>query len=318
MTGTADLLGVAEALARLDDGAVAAPIERDLLVVSGTDAASYLQGQLSQDVEKLAVGATTRSLLLQPQGKIDAWLRVHRWEDEVFWLDTEVGYGAPASERLDRFKLRVDVTIEVVTAAGLAVRGTGAPIVAEAAVGLLPEGAVILDASWGGITGFDVVGAGWSGDPAGLARDLGIPLAPVEAAEAIRVVQGLPAMGRELDGSTIPAAAGIVDASVDFTKGCYVGQELVARIDSRGNNTPTRLHALRFASTADGGGDEADLVGVDLLLDGEVVGRVTSAVPGPDGGSRGLGYLQRSVEAPATLSVLAGRVTVEAVPLLGG
>jgi folate-binding protein YgfZ len=127
----------------------------------------------------------------------------------------------------------------------------------------------------------------------------------------MRIRQGRPAMGSELDESTIPAAAGIVDESVDFTKGCYVGQELVARIDSRGSNTPTSLYGLRF----DG---PAPAAGAELLLDGAAVGTVTSVADSPQAGPIGLGYLKRSVEVPVTLEVAAAdgsTVQVEAASL---
>jgi len=282
------------AVSLVDDAAAAVTAERDLLVVTGTEAASYLQGQLSQDVEGLPIGGTARTLLLQPQGKVDAWLRVHRRAPEEFWLDTDAGHGSGAAARLERFKLRVDVAIEVREVTVLAVRGPDAPGMAGPA---LERGLVALDASWGGVAGVDVLDPAGDLDPVATATALGLPLGPPELAELVRVRQGLPAMGRELDGSTIPAAAGIVGPSVDFTKGCYVGQELVARIDSRGNNTPTRLHALRFD------GPQPPPAGAELLLGGEVVGSVTSAVAAPGSDAVGLGYLKRSVETPATLAV---------------
>jgi folate-binding protein YgfZ len=119
--------------------------------------------------------------------------------------------------------------------------------------------------------------------------------APASLLDVIRVMQGMPTMGRELDESTIPAAARIVDRSVDFTKGCYVGQELVARIDSRGSNTPTRLVGVRF------GRDSAPDAGGELLLDGAPAGRLTSVALSSHSGPIGLAYVKRAVEVPGTL-----------------
>lgn len=297
-------LETAERLAT--DGVVAVTTERDVLIVDGPDAASYLQGQISQNAEGLAVGATSWTLLLQPQGKVDAWLRMYRAADDRFLLDVDAGHGAMAKERLERFKLRVDATIELVTVPALALRG---PESTEAAAAIVADGSgsdrVALDASWAGTTGVDV----FSVDGASIASD-SVEAGPPELLHVVRISQGQPAMGSELDESTIPAAAGIVDRSVDFTKGCYVGQELVARIDSRGNNTPTRLYGLRFA----GGAPD---VGAELQLDGAAVGTVTSVVVSPKSGPIGLGYLKRSVELPATLDVSAGgsAIKVEAVTL---
>ena len=284
-----------EAAARLvDESVVAVATERDLLVVTGADAASYLQGQVSQDVEGLQFGATSRTLLLQPQGKIDSWHRVHRRGPQEFWLDTDPGHGAPAAVRLERFKLRSDVTVHTSTVPVLSLRGPRAPEIAAVAT---EHGLLALDASWGPVAGIDLFDPAGDLDPVALAAALDLPLGPPELSELARVRQGLPAMGRELDESTIPAAAGIVEPSVDFAKGCYVGQELVARIDSRGSKTPTRLHTLRFD------GPEPPPAGTELFLDGAPVGTVTSAVASPGADSVGLGYLKRSVETPATLGV---------------
>src|SRR5271157_4775990 len=84
---------------------------------------------------------------------------------------------------------------------------------------------------------------------------------PVDAAayEAVRVEAGFPRHGDELDERTIPAEAGLVEASVSFTKGCYTGQELVARIDSRGSNVPRRLRGLLLSGPAEAGARLVDL-----------------------------------------------------------
>src|SRR5689334_3030131 len=88
------------------------PRARDVVVASGPDAVTYLQGQLSQDVQALAVGASAATFLLQPDGKVTAWLRVTREADDRFVLDTEPGWGSAVLERLRRFLLRVEVDLE--------------------------------------------------------------------------------------------------------------------------------------------------------------------------------------------------------------
>ncbi len=103
-------------------------------------------------------------------------------------------------------------------------------------------------------------------------------------------------MGSEIDADTIPAAAGVVEQSVDFTKGCYTGQELVARIDSRGNKTPTRLVRLS------GEGAAPDTGTALMLEDKERATVTTTVVADSDDAWVGLGYLHRSVETPALLS----------------
>lgn len=307
-------LKTAEQSAR--DDVVAVAVERDVLNVSGPDAGTYLQGQLSQDVTGLSVGETTWTLLLQPQGKVDAWLRIHRLEESAFVLDVEAGFGQAALDRLKRFMLRVDMEIEVETVTMLALRGPGS----AAAAGTVVDGVLTLDASWAGSDGVDLLKLGPSNvdqaEPsttAWLSAD--VPVGPTVLLDVLRIQQGRPAMGAELDESTIPAAARIVEASVDFTKGCYVGQELVARVDSRGNNTPTKLYGLRFS------GADAPAPGAELLMDGNAAGTVTSVAVSPANGPIGLGYLKRAVEVPAELQVIGADgapVTVAAVELPNG
>lgn len=95
--------------------------ERDVVSVSGGDAMSYLQGQLSQDVETMAVGQSAWSLILQPQGKVDAWFRVTKVSDEHFLLDVDHEWGELLMARLKRFMLRVDVQLELETWTWLAI-----------------------------------------------------------------------------------------------------------------------------------------------------------------------------------------------------
>jgi folate-binding protein YgfZ len=94
-----------------------------------------------------------------------------------------------------------------------------------------------------------------------------------EAMIRYRIAHGIPAMGTELTEDTIPGEAGawVIDASVSFTKGCYTGQELVARIDSRGNNVPHPIRLLMVEGDAS--------VGDDVTVDGAAVGTITSVTP---------------------------------------
>ena len=105
-------------------------------------------------------------------------------------------------------------------------------------------------------------------------------------------------MGAELTDATIPAEAGqaVIDASVDFTKGCFTGQELVARIDSRGGHVPRRVRGI---VVPDGNPAAGDAVAVD----GKEAGRVTSVAPHPGGGAVALGIVARAVEPPAAAEV---------------
>ena len=141
-----------------------------------------------------------------------------------------------------------------------------------------------LPASWPGVPGVDLLGDV-------VDRPGGLDELPGAALEALRVECGVPAMGAELTDATIPAEAGqwLIDASVSFTKGCYTGQELVARIDSRGGNVPRPVRGLLVD------GDPAP-VGAAVTLDGKEVGHVTSSARSPALGAIALAPISRTVE----------------------
>ena len=248
---------------------------RDLVRAEGLDTTAFLQGQLSQDVERLNVGESAWSFLLQPQGKVEAWFRVLRTGDDRYELDVEEGWGEAVVARLERFKLRTrcELTLER-SVPVLAVRGA--------------------HVDGGRRTGWpDLDGSDLFGDASAPAEAQELDR---EGYEVLRIDHGVPAMGAELTEDTIPAEAGqwVVDASVSFTKGCFTGQELVARIDSRGGNVPRHLRIL----DAEG---PAPAPGTELELDGAVVGRVTSSA-----GSIALAYVKRSVTPPATVTAAGG------------
>ncbi|MFL6205288.1 MAG: YgfZ/GcvT domain-containing protein [Acidimicrobiales bacterium] len=286
---------------RSAEGAV--PIERDAVLVAGTEAVTYLQGQLSQDLEALGVGDSAPSLLLQPTGKVDAWLRVTRTGEDELALDVDPGHGEAVLARLQRFKLRTRVELTSRRWAGWALRGPSI----ERREGVAPD-VLVLPAGWPGVAGVDLLGEGVS-LPAGLEERA------VGSLEALRIECGVPAMGAELTEATIPAEAGqwLVDASVSFTKGCYTGQELVARIDSRGGNVPRPIRGLRI---------HGDVPAVDspVVLDGADVGRITSSAASAALGAVALAAVSRTVELGAEVEVVArdggaSLATVVALPM---
>jgi len=245
-------------------------MSRDVIAVTGPEAGTYLQGQLSQDVLGLEIGASAPTLLLEPTGKLGFWFGVTRTADEAFELEVDEGYGEAVVARLQRFKIRTAAEIVPVTSGG---------------------------------------------EDAGSADH--------DQIEVDRIAAGIPKMGAEITEGVIPAELGqaVIDGSVSFTKGCFTGQELVARIDSRGGNVPRHLRSLVFS------GDEAFTVGDEIVVDGKVVGTVTSSAYSPGTGtSIGLGFVHRSVEPPANAIVRrsdagsgeAGELAVEirALPLV--
>lgn len=275
----------------------AVPVDRDVLRVAGADAVTFLQGQLSADVAALAPGGSTWSLLLEPQGKVDAWVRVWRRDADgggaEVLIDVDGGYGEEVAARLSRFLLRVDVEVAPLAWTALALRGPRSSSVDVSGTGAELVGAV----DWSGVPGIDLLGPDVR--PPG-----GVRVATPAALESLRVECGWPAMGRELDPTVIPAEAGqwLVDASVSFTKGCYTGQELVARIDSRGGNTPRRLRGV-VVDVAGGGDRRLPPEGAAVVVDGEERGRLTSVAASPALGAVALAYVHRSVEPPASAVV---------------
>ena len=251
--------------------------------VSGADAATFLQGQLSQDIDLVRARGSAWSFLLQPQGKVDAWLRVSVAGPDTFVLDVDAGFGEAVITRLNRFRLRVAVDISVLAWQCVAVRGDGASAISG------------LAAEWPGIEGVDIVGP--SVDQAvdqAVVLDAGRD-GTIEEYERARILAGVPAMGREITTATIPAETGVLERSASFTKGCYTGQELVARIDSRGGNVPRHVRVLRI--------DRPVHVGARVELEGHDVGAVTSAAA--DGGvSVALAVLARSVVPPASVTIV--------------
>ena len=274
-------------------------VDRDVLSVTGPEALTYLQGQCSQDLTPLAVGGSTEALLLSPQGKVDAWIRVTRVGDESFVLDADAGCGDVARSRLERFKLRTKVTIEPLSWACLSVRGPGAT---AGGAPPLPEGASLVPAvdilGW---SGYDVLGPAPVGDPQ-LATWMPETAVRCDAGswEATRIEAGVPKGGREVTESTIAAEVGLVDRTISFTKGCFTGQELVARLDARGSNVARRLYGILVA------GEDRPPIGATVwTTDGaHEVGALSSVAWSPGHGATvALATVHRRVVPPERVEV---------------
>lgn len=235
---------------------------RDVVQVDGPDALTYLQSQLSQDLRPLQVGSSVWSFVLQPTGKVDVLLRVWRTTDDRFVLDTDAGFGGVLVARLNRFKIRVKAELSVLPWHCVAVRGEGE----------MPEGLP----SWGG--GVDLLGARVQ-PPAGVAHGDAAQL------QAARISALWPLMGAEIEpGVTIPAETGVTAVAVSYTKGCYPGQELVERMDSRGAAAPRLLQLVQVP--------EGSHPGDAHVRHGDVVGTITSV-----SGTTALAYVKRSALA---------------------
>jgi tRNA-modifying protein YgfZ len=275
-------------------------VRRDVVGVRGPDASMYLQGQLSQDLEPVAVGGWAPALLLEPDGKLCALVRVVRTAEDGYAIDTDAGFGDRVRARLLRFRLRTKVDVEPLDWACVAVRGAGVAMPSTPGVASGGEGPWTVPVDWNGTFGLDLIG------PEALALDLvpdGARWVGDDAWEALRVEAGIPAMGCELDERTIAAEAGLVERTVSFTKGCYTGQELVARLDARGSRVARRLVGIVAEGDIPEGAEA--LVGASLWAPAReaAAGRCTSSATCPGlGAVGGLAYLHRSVEVPATLT----------------
>ena len=274
--------------------------DRGLLLVSGPEAAEYLQGQLTNDVEALGPGEAAYAALLDRKGRMQADMRVLRpGEEPDLWLDLEPTGLEAARRHLGMYKIgreveAADVSDDYVLLSLIGPRAVETARVAEAVTIRTGEGA-------------DLIVPTASREPI---RDALLAAGAVEvtpdAAEIVRIEAGRPRFGAEMGTETMPAEAGIVEQAVSFTKGCYIGQETVARLHYKGK--PNRhLRGLRLSGPARQG--EA------LRLDGKQVGSVGSAALSPALGPIGLAIVRREAEPGATLAVGEDGVTAEVVAL---
>jgi tRNA-modifying protein YgfZ len=237
---------------------MAAVLERGFLRASGRDAVSYLQSMVTNDVEGLAPGAGTYALLLTPKARVIADLEVFRIDDDLVLacppetVDDVLG-------TLLRARFRKQVAIEPAGHALVWGEADGALAELETPIG---TERLLASAPNGGA-------------------------ASAEAFEMARIEAAIPRYGREFDGDSMPAEAGLVERAISFTKGCYPGQEPVARLHYRGRAN-RGLRGLRFAAPVPDPGTR-------VTVDGADVGRVTSVADSERFGPIGLAILRREV-----------------------
>ena len=228
------------------DRLVTLTVPRDVLVVCGPEAAMYLHGQISADVTSMEIGDSSLSFLLEPRGRIEAFFVISRTGPDTYVADTEAGFGEAMAASLERFKLRTRADFSLGQWQAHAVRGpqaAGEPAVRATSTG--PAGApqhVVRPAHWPLATGHDLLAG-----PGSVTTQFGDggETISTDGFEALRMAYGLPAFGTEIQPGDIPNETGLVERAASFTKGCYRGQELVERIDSRtgGRRTVCRLRS---------------------------------------------------------------------------
>ena len=228
-----------------------ARLRRAYLRVAGPDAADYLQRMVSNDVEALAVGEACDALLLTAKARVIAPLRIVRRSEQDFLVLTEPELGETVRAQLLRTRFAAKAEIE-------------------------PE----QHESWLVLGGDEVLDDRPAGEEVS-----------DEELERWRIESGIPRWGSEIDERILPAEAGLDETHISFSKGCYPGQEPIARQRYRGK-VNRRLRVLEIEGDAEPG-DE-------LQLDGKPVGRITSAVKGV-----ALGYVRVAVPEDATLNIAA-------------
>jgi tRNA-modifying protein YgfZ len=275
--------------------------ERGKLALTGTEAKSFLQGQVSNDVEALTPGTGCYAAFLTPKGKMLGDLRILDAGGELL-LDTERVALQELFNMIRRFSIGFDVELHKRTLERGLLSLLGPESEAAAGGGGLGEpehshGAVTV----GGIEarairtdlGIDLLCD--AADVDGLRAALGVVAVSDAVAECVRVESGRPRYGVDLDDSVIPQEAGLNERAVSFTKGCYVGQETVARLHYRGK--PNRhLRGLRLSDTAS--------TGDELTFEGRPVGRVRTVALSPRFGPIALALVRR--EAPVGSAVAVG------------
>jgi folate-binding protein YgfZ len=288
--------------------------DRARIAVRGAEAAEFLQGQLTNDVDELEPGGGCYAALLDRKGKIRADMRVLRLDADEFLIDTEPETADVLIGHLGTYNVGRDATVET-DEEGKALLSLIGPLSAKLLgdVPLSPEHAH---------REVFVAGVGCRAIATDLGADLLVPAEGADlvreslltagaqpigeaAAEIARVEAGRPRVGHEISEQTMPAEAGINDRAVSFTKGCYIGQETVARLHYKGK--PNRhLRRLRSAEPLAAG---------DPVVAGErEVGTIGTAVISPAEGPLALAILRREAEDGATVTVGDGtEATVEAI-----
>jgi folate-binding protein YgfZ len=256
-----------------------------LVWVEGPDAAGFLQGLLSNEVAGLPTGGATRALLLDAKGRVQADLRVRRDAADAFTLVLDPAAGPLVAELLDRYHFSEDLELIGPEEADTLTLPSASAAVAAGADVVVPS---ILPGAVEAVVD----------DPGAAIAALGLPEAPADALETARVAAGAARVGVDTGPSTLVQEACLESVAVSFEKGCYLGQETVARARYRGR-VNRRLRGLRLAAGPPAPGGR-------VLLDGREVGRMTSAAEVPGVGPAGLAILRREAEEGATVEVEPG------------
>jgi glycine cleavage system T protein len=295
--------------------------------VKGADRVSFLQGMVSNDVQNLSPGRGTYALLLNVQGQILADLRIF-CEADRFLVDTEADLHLKVKETLGRYIIMDEVELEALDESALAFQGPRSHDLLKKTLHIdLPEMSEydhfrtnyagfplrVVRANSTGEEGYEVwMSAGgmmgvW-GAACGQAPTYEMLPCGTEALETLRIEAGIPRYGADLGEDTLPLEAGLTNA-LSFTKGCYVGQEIVERARSRGH-VNWKFVGLLVES------DGPPAAGEKLSVEGKEIGEITSACVSPTlGKSIALAYTRREASELGTKLTLASGPTAQVTAL---
>jgi len=309
---------------------------RGRIVVSGVDRASYLQGLLTNDIAALRPGQGCYAAYLTAQGRMIADMLVYELDD-VMLMTTSRDVKDTVLARLDQFVFTEDVKLGDVTDsfAQLAIVGPDAARHAAALLGGVSESslasmvdhgnaradfrgspAIVTRITDPGEPGFDLfIEATHETAARSALADAGVPALDEATADVLRIEAGIPVFHRDMDEETIPLEAGIESRAISFTKGCYVGQEVIVRVLHRGHGRVARkLVGLRFD------GEDVPAAGAAVHSGDREIGAITSVAWSPAlQRPIALAYVHRDFVAPGT-EVAAGAVRgeVAALPFVAG
>jgi folate-binding protein YgfZ len=299
---------------------------RGRIRVSGSEATTFLNGLVTNDMKSLAQNRWMPAVFPTVQGRLIGAVRVIRGSEPGFLIDTETASHEAVLKTISRFTLAGDFKVSDVTSetALLTVQGKGAAEVFEkvfeTGVSDLPDNGVletpwqgvavtILRASHTGEDGFDVVVASRKAELQQALETAGAQPIGDNTFEILRVEAGIPRFGQDMDETNVVPETNL-DNAVSYTKGCYVGQEIIVRIKHRGHPAK-KLTQLRFETD-----QQVEPGAVILSKENQEIGRVTSAVVSPARGSIGLGYVRYEHLADGTRVVVGDGI--EAIVGLNG
>jgi len=283
--------------------------DRFSLTVHGTEAAEFLQGQVTNEIEKLGVGDGCYAALLNRKGHMQADMRILHAKENEFWIDTEGLAGPRILKHLSMYKIGRDAAVEVSDRKIISLVGPGSLHLAGISPGdeyssaettLAGASCLVVATNFG----LDLLVE--SESAVAVSEEMesrgAVPVS-ADAVEILRVETGRPRFGLEMTEKTMPAEAGIVESAVNFTKGCYIGQEPVARLHYKGR--PNRhLRGLKFSGPVEAGST--------VHLGDRELGAIGTAVLSPASGQIGMAILRKEAEPGATVIVSSQGNEVEA------